>query len=183
MLAKHICIALHPPLNKRGDNMAKYESFYSYTRMLKHTTPCFTAFTALGPILYFPPSLNQLHCTGFIHLSELTIHHCLTLSVHSMFAVILTNLTYTDWPRTCSVFCLRTILMEVWLLLVKLKYRHRQITHALFVQFKELLGDFGCAERQPQKGYIELRDDLLQDLFEWQTTNRSMSPCRRHCIL
>lgn len=79
--------------------------------------------------------------------------------------------------------------MEASLLLVllykpkKIKFKYRHTTHPLFIQFKKLLGDFGCAERQPQTGYIELGNDLLQDFFEWQTPNCAMSPCRCHCIL
>lgn len=65
----------------------------------------------------------------------------------------------------------------------KFKYRRRRITHPLFIQFEELLGDFGCAERQSQKRDVELGDNLLQHLLERQTPHRAMPPCRRHSIL
>lgn len=55
-------------------------------------------------------------------------------------------------------------------------------THPLFIQFKELLCDFGRAERQSQTGHVEFGDDLFQDLFEWQTPNGALLPRRRHCI-
>lgn len=60
---------------------------------------------------------------------------------------------------------------------------HTHVTHPLLIQFKELLCDFGCAKCKPQTGHVELWDHLLQDLFEWQTPNCAVSPCRRHCIL
>lgn len=56
-------------------------------------------------------------------------------------------------------------------------------THPLLVQFQELLGDFGRAERQPQARDVELRDDLLQHLLEWQAPDGAVPPRGGHGVL
>lgn len=108
-------------------------------------------------------------------LSEHTTCHRVSLSVH-----ILANLT-----SQCVYFAsLRPgSTIRFHLLLRRCKYRHRHVTHPLFIQFEELLSDFGRAERQSQTGHVELGNDLFQDLLERQTTHRAVPPRGRHGIL
>lgn len=60
---------------------------------------------------------------------------------------------------------------------------HAGRIYPLFVQFEELLGDFGRAERQPQARDVELRDHLLQHLLERETPNGAVPPRGGHGVL
>lgn len=76
-----------------------------------------------------------------------------------------------------------TVRFSVYQISWKKMCKYRLITHPLFVQFEELFGDFGCAERQSQTGDVKLGDDLLQNLLERQTPHRAVPSRRGHRVL
>lgn len=56
-------------------------------------------------------------------------------------------------------------------------------SYPLFIQFHQLLGDFGCVESQSEAGQIQLREKVLQYLFDGQPSGCAVLRGRRHHIL
>lgn len=54
--------------------------------------------------------------------------------------------------------------------------------YPLFVKFHQLISNLGCVECQAQAVNIELRKEIFQHFFEWQTSSKTVLGCRRHCI-
>lgn len=60
---------------------------------------------------------------------------------------------------------------------------HALSSYPLFIQFHQLLGDFGCVEGQSEAGQIQLREKELQHLFDGQPSGGAVLRGGRHCIL
>lgn len=57
------------------------------------------------------------------------------------------------------------------------------LSYPLFIQFHQLLSDFGCVEGKSEAGQIQLREKELQYLLDGQASGGAVLRGGRHCIL